>query len=44
MHTLSKSDFKLASSYPKKLVNKKAQYPTSNDTNKYMEMPAQRVM
>jgi len=41
MQTLSKSDFQLASSCPKKLVYKKAQYPTSNDTNEYMEMLAQ---
>lgn len=38
---LSKSDFLLASSCPKKLVYKKAYYPTSNDTNEYMEMLAQ---
>ncbi len=41
MQTLSKSDFQLASSCPKKLVYKKAHYPTSNDTNEYMEMLAQ---
>ncbi len=41
MQTLSKSDFQLASSCPKKLVYKKAQYPTANDTNEYMEMLAQ---
>lgn len=41
MQTLSKSDFQLASTCPKKLVYKKAQYPTSNDTNEYMEMLAQ---
>jgi hypothetical protein len=41
MHTLSKSDFQLASSCSKKLVYKKAQYPTVNDTNEYMEMLAQ---
>ena len=41
MQTLSKSDFQLASSCSKKLVYKKAQYPTSNDTNEYMEMLAQ---
>lgn len=39
--TLSKSDFQLASSCPKKLVYKKAGYPTTNDTNEYMEMLAQ---
>ncbi len=38
---LSKSDFQLASSCPKKLVYKKAYYPTANDTNEYMEMLAQ---
>lgn len=38
---LSKSDFQLASSCPKKLVYKKAYYPTANDTNDYMEMLAQ---
>ena len=41
MHTLSKSDFQLASSCPKKLVYKKANYPSSNDTNEYMVMLAQ---
>lgn len=41
MQTLSKSDFQLASSCPKKLVYKKANYPTANDTNEYMEMLAQ---
>jgi hypothetical protein len=40
MH-LSKSDFQLASTCPKKLVYKKANYPTANDTNEYMEMLAQ---
>jgi hypothetical protein len=38
---LSKSDFQLASTCAKKLVFKKAGYPTSNDTNEYMEMLAQ---
>lgn len=38
---LSKSDFQLASTCPKKLVYKKAYYPTANDTNEYMEMLAQ---
>jgi hypothetical protein len=38
---LSKSDFQLASSCPKKLIYKKANYPTANDTNEYMEMLAQ---
>jgi len=38
---LSKSDFQLASSCTKKLVYKKAFYPTANDTNEYMEMLAQ---
>ncbi len=41
MQTLSKSDFQLASTCSKKLVYKKAKYPTSNDTNEYMEMLAQ---
>ncbi|MBK7344287.1 MAG: hypothetical protein IPJ06_15055 [Saprospiraceae bacterium] len=42
MHpTLSKSDFILATDCPKKLVYKKAHYPTSNDTDAYMEMLAQ---
>lgn len=41
MKYLSKSDFQLASSCPKKLVYKKAFYPTANDTNEYMEMLAQ---
>lgn len=39
--TLSKSDFQLATSCPKKLVYKKAKYPTTNDTDEYMEMLAQ---
>jgi hypothetical protein len=38
--TLSKSDFQLASTCPKKLVYKKDGYPTTNDTNEYMEMLA----
>ena len=38
---LSKSDFQLASFCLKKLVYKKKHYPTSNDTNEYMEMLAQ---
>ncbi len=37
---LSKSDFILASSCPKKLVYKKAGYPTANDTNEYLQMLA----
>ena len=41
MKYLSKSDFQLASSCPKKLVYKKAYYPTANDSNEYMEMLAQ---
>ena len=41
MEFLSKSDFQLASSCAKKLIYKKAYYPTSNDTNEYMEMLAQ---
>ncbi len=40
MPTLSKSDFQLALSCPKKLVYKKENYPTTNDTNEYMEMLA----
>lgn len=39
--SLSKSDFQLASTCPKKLVYKKQGYPTTNDTNEYMEMLAQ---
>ncbi|MEO8210869.1 MAG: DUF2779 domain-containing protein [bacterium] len=39
--TLSKSDFKIASSCPKKLIYKKASYLTKNDSNEYMEMLAQ---
>lgn len=39
--TLSKSDFKLASSCPKKLVYKKTSFQTVNDSNEYMEMLAQ---
>lgn len=39
--TLSKSDFKLASSCPKKLIYKKAAYLTKNDSNEYLEMLAQ---
>ena len=38
---LSKSDFQLASSCTKKLVYKKACYPTSNDCNEFMKMLAQ---
>lgn len=38
--SLSKSDFQLASTCPKKLVYKKQGYPTSNDTNEYMDMLA----
>lgn len=38
---LSKSDFQLASSCPKKLAYKKAFYPTANDTNEYMQLLAQ---
>lgn len=41
MTYLSKSDFQLASSCSKKLVYKKAYYPTANDTNEYMEMLVQ---
>lgn len=40
---LSKSDFQLASSLPKKLVYKTSKYPTANDTSGYMEMLAQSV-
>jgi len=39
--TLSKSDFMLASSCPKKLIYKKAAFLTKNDSNEYMEMLAQ---
>ena len=38
---LSKSDFILATDCPKKLVYKKAGYPTTNDTDEYMEMLVQ---
>ena len=38
--SFSKSDFQLASTCPKKLVYKKQGYPTTNDTNEYMEMLA----
>ena len=38
---LSKSDYKIATSCCKKLVYKKASYPTMNDGNEYMEMLAQ---
>lgn len=38
---LSKSDFKIASTCAKKLVYKKASYPTMNDENEYMEMLAE---
>jgi len=38
---LSKSDFQLGAGCAKKLVYKKNNYPTSNDTNEYMEMLAQ---
>ena len=41
MNTLSKSDFQLATTCTKKLIYKKKHYPTSNDTNEYMEMLAQ---
>jgi hypothetical protein len=41
MKYLSKSDFQLASSCPKKLIYKKLYYPTANDTNEYMQMLAQ---
>ena len=37
---LSKSDFKIASSCPKKLVYKKSFYKTKNDENEYLEMLA----
>jgi hypothetical protein len=40
MKYLSKSDFQLASTCSKKLVYKKAGYPTANDTNEYMELLA----
>jgi hypothetical protein len=39
--TLSKSDFQLGSACLKKLIYKKSGYPTTNDTNEYMEMLAQ---
>lgn len=37
---LSKSDFKIASDCPKKLIYKKASFETMNDGNEYMEMLA----
>jgi hypothetical protein len=40
---LSKSDFQLASSLPKKASVKTSKYPTANDTSGYMEMLAQGV-
>jgi hypothetical protein len=40
-NNLSKSDFPLTSSCSKKLVYKKANYPTANDTNEYMKIWAQ---
>lgn len=39
--TLSKSDFKIASTCSKKLVYKKSSFATMNDTNEFMEMLAQ---
>ena len=39
--SLSKSDYKIATSCCKKLVYKKALYSTMNDANEYMEMLAQ---
>ncbi len=41
MKYLSKSDFQLGTSCPKKLQYKKAYYPTANDANEYMEMLSQ---
>lgn len=38
---LSKSDFQLGTTCPKKLIYKKAYYPTANDTNEYMRLLAQ---
>lgn len=38
---LSKSDFKIASSCPKKLIYKKQSYNTSADGSEYLEMLAQ---
>lgn len=40
MKKLSKSDFQLASTCAKKLVYKKKGYPSTNDTNEYMQMLA----
>ncbi len=41
MKYLSKSDFQLGTTCPKKLHYKKAYYPTANDANEYMEMLSQ---
>ena len=38
---LSKSDFKIAESCPKKLIYKSKSYDTSDDSNEYLEMLAQ---
>ncbi len=40
-HILSKSDFKLASDCPQKLLYKKAKYPTTNEGNEYLQMLAE---
>lgn len=40
-HTLSKSDFKLASDCPQKLLYKKDKYPTTNEENEYLQMLAE---
>jgi hypothetical protein len=39
--TLSKSDFKLASDCPQKLLYKKAKYPNSNDENEFLQILAE---
>ncbi|MEZ5036486.1 MAG: DUF2779 domain-containing protein [Chitinophagales bacterium] len=39
--TLSKSEFKLASSCPQKLLYKKAKYPSANDENEFLQILAE---
>ena len=39
--TLSKSDFKLASDCPQKLLYKKAKYPNSNEENEFLQILAE---
>jgi hypothetical protein len=40
-HTLSKSDFKLASDCPQKLLYKKKKYPTNNEGNEFLQTLAE---